>query len=75
MKIVEVIWRDSQRYLVQMSLTESKTTEVAVINTVGYLVRRNDKEVVVAQDVMDDDIRGVVVIPVENITKIKIVKK
>jgi hypothetical protein len=38
---------------------------------VGYLVSKNTKQVVLARDVVNDDVRGVLVIPRENITKLR----
>ncbi len=65
MKIVVVTWRDSHRYTYQMEADE----EVAccTIKTVGWLVSENEKQIVLSQDDIEGDIRGVIVIPRENI--------
>jgi len=65
MKIVLVTWRDSHRYTYQMEKDEE--VSVTEIKTVGWLVSDNTNQVVLAQDDIEDDIRGVIVIPRENI--------
>lgn len=69
MKIVRVTWRDSHRYMYQMHPTEE--VSVTVIESCGYLVSQNKKQIVLCQDVIGDDIRGVIVIPRENVTKVE----
>lgn len=61
MKIVKISWTDSNRYMYQMELDEEVTT--TTIETVGWLVSEDEDQVVLAQDIIEDDIRGVIVIP------------
>lgn len=69
MKKLEVTWRDSHRYIYQMSPDEK--IEISTIGTVGYLVRRDKQMIVLAQDDIMGDIRGVIAIPMENVIRIK----
>ncbi len=69
MKAVQVTWRDSHRYTYQMN--PSETIETALIGTVGYLVRRDKKMIVLAQDDIMGDVRGVIAIPMENVVKVR----
>jgi hypothetical protein len=68
-KKLEVTWRDSHRYIYQMSPDEK--IEISTIGTVGYLVRRDKQMIVLAQDDIMGDIRGVIAIPMENVIRIK----
>lgn len=68
MKIVQIRWRDSHRYLYQME--SGAEVEVQDIDTVGFLVRTEKDAYVLAQDDIDGDIRGVIVIPKENVVKV-----
>lgn len=68
MKKVEITWRDSQRYTYQMH--SSDAVEIVIIKTCGYLVSQDKKQVVICQDIIGDDIRGVATIPIENVVKI-----
>lgn len=65
MKIVQIIWRDSNRYFDQVEANHDFEPEV--ITTAGYLVKMDDSAVVVCQDKVGKDYRGVIAIPVENI--------
>lgn len=68
MKIVKVTWRDSHRYMYQMS--QEDDVETTEIETVGWLIRKQNKDLVIAQDIFPNgDMRGVMVIPHENIIK------
>lgn len=70
MKIVKVTWRDSHRYTYQMS--QDDDVEITEIETVGYLIRKQNKDLVIAQDVFPNgDMRGVIVIPSENVKKME----
>ena len=72
MKIIEVIWRDSNIYTPQE--TKDSVFEVAIIKSVGYLVQDNKKDLVISGDLIDGDIRRTIVIPKENIIKRKFLK-
>ncbi len=65
MKLLVVLWRDSHRYTYQMGVEEDVT--YCTIKTIGWLVSENKKQIVLSQDDIDGDIRGVIVIPKENI--------
>lgn len=67
MKLIVITWRDSHRYTYQMEADEEVT--YCTIKTVGWLVSENKKQIVLAQDDIEGDIRGVIVIPRENIVK------
>lgn len=69
MKRIEIIWRDSKRYTYQMSPDEN--FEVCTIQSIGWLVEESKRHVVICQDDIEGDIRGVLTIPRENIVKIK----
>lgn len=67
MKILKITWRDSHRYTYQMDREEP--VEYAIIETVGWFVSEDKEQIVLAQDIIGEDIRGVIVIPKENIVK------
>jgi len=69
MKRVEIFWRDAHRFTYQMSADES--VNIVEMKSLGYLVRKDKRRVVISQDDIDGDLRGVQVIPAENIIKIK----
>lgn len=62
---IEIHWRDSHRYMYQMERNEP--VEVAIMKTVGWLVRETENEIVIAQDILGEDMRGVEVICAENV--------
>lgn len=68
MKICKVTWRDSRRYTYQMEATEDFS--VCEIETIGFLVKETKQFVVLCQDSIDEDVRGVICIPRENIIRI-----
>lgn len=67
MKKKTIVWRDSRRYLNQLSKEEK--FEVCEIITIGFIVEEDKKKIVLAQDIIDNDYRGIIVIPKENILK------
>lgn len=67
MKIQKIIWRDSHRYMYQMEVTEE--VNIVTIETVGFLVKEDKKMVMLAQDDIEGEVRGVICIPKENIIK------
>lgn len=67
MKNVMITWRDSNRYLEQIE--QDHDFQTVLINTVGHLVSADKFKVVVAQDEIDGELRGVIAIPTENIIK------
>ena len=72
MKILKVKWRDSKMYITQCSREDE--FEVCEIISIGVLVEENKDKIVLAGDLVDDDIRRVIVIPKENIIKKEILK-
>lgn len=68
MKPVKIRWLDSNRYTYQMGQDEK--TDTCVIETVGFLVREQTDAYVLAQDDIEGDIRGVIVIPKVNVLKV-----
>jgi hypothetical protein len=70
MRKVEITWRDSQIYTSQISTSE--LFDVCVLTSVGYLVSKDKKQLVIARDIVNDtDIRGAIVIPKENVVKLR----
>ena len=67
-KITKITWRDSRRYVYQME--DNEDFSVCEITTVGFLVKEETKHFVLAQDLIDDEFRGIIVIPKENVIKI-----
>lgn len=65
---VHIEWRDSRRYVYQMSREEPN--EVCIIYSCGWLVKETDDNVTIAQDIIDGDLRGIEVIPLENVINI-----
>ena len=72
MKILYIKWRDSRRYTYQMETTEDFS--ICEIHTIGFVVNENSKQYVLCQDIIEGDIRGVIVIPKENVISTKIIK-
>lgn len=70
MKRIEIIWRDSRRYLYQMSAED--TFEVCIITSIGHLVEKNNERIVIAQDNIEGDWRGVSVIPRANVIRMRL---
>lgn len=68
-----VVWRDSNRYIEQYH--KDYEFKVAVITTVGFVLKETDKQIVLSQDKMSGDssgeYRGIIVIPMENVVEIK----
>lgn len=64
-KIREVKWRDSRMHISQ----EYKDTDwgVCVISSVGYVIKETKDYIVLAGDLVDEDVRRAIVIPKENI--------
>ena len=69
-KIVAVTWRDSRLHRTQVSLDEIHDGP-CVILSVGIVVRRNKDSLTIAMERIEDDWRGVVIIPNECIVKVK----
>lgn len=72
MKRVFVKWRDSRLYLTQIS--QDDLTDVAIIESIGFLVEEKEDSYVIAGDLLDEDMRRVIVIPRENIVNFNVLK-
>lgn len=67
MKIVKIKWRDSQMYITQES--QEINFDYAIIESVGFLIKKDKTKLVLAGDLVGEDYRRVLVIPIENIIK------
>lgn len=72
LKIAEIHWRDATHYRTESEIDwyekEAATTEFV---TVGHIIRKKGREIVVAHEINDDDkARDVSVIPKELISKV-----
>lgn len=75
--LVKVIWRDSNIYRLQDSIEYALDNyAIEVITTVGFLIGYQDKNPILARDLLNKNIdqRCSVVIPVENIVSLVKVK-
>lgn len=64
--LLHIRWRDSNMELGQTSRTD--TYEVALMQTVGFLITESETQITIARDIVDEtDCRGVITIPKENI--------
>lgn len=76
MKMVQVIWTDSRRYIDEMTQEEAiEDTEFCTMRTAGWLLGKSNKQIVIAQDINDVNARGVLVIPKENIVELNELNK
>ena len=73
MNIYQITWRDSRRYVYQLDHT-IEDFSVCQIQTIGFFVEEDKEKIVLAQDLIDDEVRGVIVIPKENIVKKRVIK-
>ena len=65
-EVVKINWRDSNLYITQCNVDDD--FEVALLTSIGELVKETDDYLVLAGDVLKDgEIRRVIVIPKENI--------
>jgi len=58
-------WRDSNIYMTQCGQEDS--FEVEVITSIGFVIQEDQKQIVLAGDLLGEDCRRVIVIPKENI--------
>lgn len=76
-KIVEITWRDSNVYPRQDSRQYAiENFKMAVFHTVGYLIRETKTDYLVSREFEEEenDVRGSIVIPKENVVKVKRIK-
>lgn len=66
METRKIKWRDSRIYSYQEPLKDFTFCE---IESVGYVIQEDKTKIVLARDLIDDDFRGIIVIPKENIIK------
>lgn len=62
-------WRDSKIYYGQTN-SEDKY-ECCVIKTCGFFLGYSETSILIARDLVDDDERGVIAIPKENVITVK----
>jgi hypothetical protein len=67
MKVRRIKWRDSRMYIAQHD--RDLDYEVCVIESVGFVIEENKDYVVLAGDLVDDEVRRTIVIPRENFVK------
>ncbi len=67
-----ITWRDSNRYIEQCHKDDN--FEVEHIKTVGFVIKETENQFVLAQDsmqiVQNEDYRGIIAIPKENVLDI-----
>lgn len=70
MKISHIKWRDSRMFIHQEP-RDCDDFNVAIVESVGFVISENSEQIVLAGDIVDDDVRRVIVIPKENIEVLK----
>lgn len=68
MQITKIQWRDSRMYITQCSREED--FDNAKIESIGYLVKETETNYVLAGDLIEDELRRVIVIPKENVIQV-----
>ena len=64
--LLHIKWRDSRIYIEPAERDDDFS--ISEMQTVGFLIIEDDKQIVIARDVHDEsDCRGIIVIPKENI--------
>jgi hypothetical protein len=64
-KPIVIKWRDSRMYINQ--LEDDHNFDICIITSCGFVVDEDDEKIVIAGDLVDDDVRRAVAIPKENI--------
>lgn len=65
--IYKITWRDSQ--IINEQGANNYNFQVAIIESVGFLLKEDSDKIVITRDLMDEDeSRGVLIIPLEAIT-------
>lgn len=67
--IYKITWRDSS--ILNEQGSNDCEFEVSIIESVGFLLKEDSNRIVITRDLIDDDSRGVLIIPKENITSKK----
>jgi hypothetical protein len=70
MTVRRIRWRDSRMYIVQEAIDEDFA--VAILDSVGFVIHEDREKVVLAGDLLERDVRRVLVIPKENIVSSEI---
>ncbi len=65
MKTKTIKWRDSRMFITQCERDDDFS--VCEITSVGFVIEEDNDKIVLAGDLVDDDLRRVIVIPKENI--------
>lgn len=68
MEILEIYWRDSKMFIEQCS--DKENFSVCDICSVGFVIKKTNREIVLSGDLIEDEFRRVIVIPKENIVNI-----
>lgn len=68
-KIYKIKWRDSAIYDTQGE--NDYPFEVSIFESIGFVLRENKNDIVIARDILKKESRGVLIIPRENILQIK----
>lgn len=63
--MIRVTWRDSRLYLGQSE--KSDTFEICEFKSIGFEIEDTEDHITLCRDMVDDDYRGVLVIPKENV--------
>lgn len=69
MKIAQITWSDSNRY--QEQIEKDYFFDLVTITSVGIVITEDEDVIVITQDIIGDDVRGVLVIAKQNIENIK----
>lgn len=67
-QIAEIVWRDSNIYITQCNREDD--FKIEVINSFGKIIQENEEKIVLAGDLIGEEVRRVIVIPKENIIKV-----
>lgn len=68
MKIARVYWRDSRMYITQHD--DKEKLEVCHIESVGFMLKNTNFEIVLVGDLIDGEFRRTLIIPKENIANL-----
>lgn len=71
--IILVKWSDSRMYIIEE--TRDSDFDIATITSVGVLIHEDKEKIILAGDVIDDDVRRVIAIPKVNILEKKVIHK
>lgn len=64
-ELATIKWRDSRMYITQCDKEDD--FDISIIHSTGWIIKEDKEKIVLAGDLVDDEIRRVIVIPKENI--------